>query len=276
VPTATVNGIRLFYDITGDGPSLVLVHGSWGDGASWDLVLPALASRFQVLTYDRRGHSRSERPPTQGSAEEDVDDLAALIAHLDLAPVHVVGTSSGASLALRLAARHPALVRSVAGHEPALFDLFVDDPDQGPAMREGLQRIEAVAARLAAGEVAGGTRQFMETYAYGPGGWELIPPERQQVILNNAPTFLDETRDPGAWTADLAALAAIPCPILLTYGDQSLPFLPPVVAKLADHLPQAQVRVIAGAGHVPAATHPAAYVAAITSFIAAVNSAGPG
>ena len=276
MPTTTVNGVRLYYELTGDGPPLILVHGSWSDGASWDPVLPALAPRFRVLTYDRRGHSRSERPPTQGSTDEDVDDLAALIEHLGLGPSHVAGISSGASLALRLAARRPELVRSVAGHEPALFNLFVDDPDQGPAMREALERIEAVAARLAAGDVSGGARQFAETYSYGPGSWELIPPERQQVLVDNAPTFLDETRDPGAWTADLAMLAAIPCPILLTSGDQSLPFLPPVVATLAARLPEAQMRVIAGAGHVPQVSQPAAYAAIVTAFAVAVDTAGSG
>jgi pimeloyl-ACP methyl ester carboxylesterase len=276
MPTTTVNGVRLFYDLTGDGPPLVLVHGSWGDGASWGGVVPALAPRFRVLVYDRRGHSRSERPPAQGSTDEDVDDLAALIEHLGLAPAHVVGTSSGATLALRLAARHPVLVRSVACHEPALFTLFVDDPDLGALMREALGCFESAAARLAAGDMAGGTRQFAETYSNGPGGWELIPPERQQVMVHNAPTFLDETRDPGSWTVDLAALAAISCPILLTSGDQSLPFLPPLVAALAAALPGAQTQVIAGAGHVPAATHPAAYVATITHFLAAVDAAESG
>lgn len=272
MPTATVNGVRLFYDLTGDGPPLVLVHGSWGDGAAWDPVAPALAQRFRVLTYDRRGHSRSERPPTQGSAEEDSDDLAALIEHLDLTPTHVAGVSSGAALALRLAARRPELVRSVAAHEPAFFALFADDPVEGPAMREALEHFEAVVNLLAAGDTESGARQFAETVAYGPGAWQIIPPERRTVMMNNASTWVDEMRDPGAWTANLAAIAAIPCPILLTRGDQSLRFWSPVVSRLAYHLPQAKVRVIAGAGHVPAATHPAEYVATITSFLAAVDS----
>ena len=274
MPTATVNGVRLFYALTGDGLPFVLVHGSWGDHASWDRVLPSLAQRFRVLTYDRRGHSQSERPPTQGSAEEDTADLAALIAHLDLAPAHVAGISSGASLALRLAARHPELVRSVTAHEPALFDLLADDPDGRPAAREALGRFAAVAALLAAGDAAGGARLFAETVAYGPGAWEIIPPDRRQVMVNNAPTFLDEMRDPGAWTADLAALAAIPCPILLTTGDQSLPFWSPVVAKLAAVLPQAQTRVIPGAGHVPQSSHPEEYGATVTAFAADAAESG--
>lgn len=109
-----------------------------------------------------------------------------------------------------------------------------------------------------------GTRLF---YALTGDGPPLA--ERRQVMVNNAPTFLDEMQDPGAWTADLAALAAIPCPILLTTGDQSFPFWSPVVAKLAAVLPHAQTRVIAGAGHVPQASHPEEYGAAVTAFAGA-------
>lgn len=276
MPTTTVNGVRLHYDLVGDGPPLVLVHGSWGDGTGWDLTLPDLAQRFRVLTYDRRGHSRSERPLTQGSADEDVEDLAALIVHLDLAPAHVAGSSSGAALALRLAARYPDLVRSVVGHEPPLYGPFVDDPEDGPLMREALRRFAAVVDRLEAGDTEAGTRLFAETYSHGPGGWDRLPPERQQVMIGNAPTWVDEMRDPGAWRTDLAALAAIPHPILLTYGDQSLPFLPMAVAKLAAVLPNVQTQVIAGAGHVPAGSHPAEYAAAIMAFAAADEAHHPG
>ena len=75
MPTATVNGVRLFFAHSGYGPPLLLIHGSWADHAAWDQVVPALAQHFRVLTYDRRGHSQSQRPSTQGSTEDDVDDL---------------------------------------------------------------------------------------------------------------------------------------------------------------------------------------------------------
>jgi len=77
--TANVNGVQLFYELTGTGQiPVVLVHGSWGSHHTWDRVVPSLAESFQVLTYDRRGHSESERPAGQGSVREDVADLAAL------------------------------------------------------------------------------------------------------------------------------------------------------------------------------------------------------
>jgi pimeloyl-ACP methyl ester carboxylesterase len=80
--------------------------------------VPGLARTFQVVTYDRRGHSRSERLATQGSVEKDVADLALLIDSQGLQPAHVVGNSFGASIALKLAAARPDLVASLAVHEP--------------------------------------------------------------------------------------------------------------------------------------------------------------
>jgi pimeloyl-ACP methyl ester carboxylesterase len=62
MPIDTINGVRIFWEQTGErGAPLVLVHGSWGDHHNWDAVVPALARTFRVFTYDRRGHSQSER-----------------------------------------------------------------------------------------------------------------------------------------------------------------------------------------------------------------------
>ena len=109
MPTAVFNGVKLYYEEAGSGQPLVLVHGSWTDLRSWDMVVPSLAERFRVVTYDRRGHSRSERPAGQGSVHEDVADLAAVIESLGLAPAHVIGNSFGGSIVLRLAAERPEL-----------------------------------------------------------------------------------------------------------------------------------------------------------------------
>ena len=121
MPTALFNGVKLYYEESGSGQPLVLVHGSWTDLRSWDLVVPSLAERFRVVTYDRRGHSRSERPAGQGSVHEDVADLAAVIESLGLAPAHVIGNSFGGSIVLRLAAERPELFRSLSVHEPPLL-----------------------------------------------------------------------------------------------------------------------------------------------------------
>jgi pimeloyl-ACP methyl ester carboxylesterase len=59
MPTESLNGIKSFYERQGVGPPIVLVHGSWGDHHNWDAVVPGLAREYDVIRYDRRGHSQS-------------------------------------------------------------------------------------------------------------------------------------------------------------------------------------------------------------------------
>lgn len=265
--TAKVNGVRLFYELSGTGKvPLVFVHGSWDSHDDWDLVVPRLADSFRILTYDRRGHSKSERPTGQGSVREDVVDLAALTGYLGLAPAWVVGNSFGASIALRLAGERPELFRGLIAHEPPLFSLLGDDPALAPLLEEVGQRIAAVVERIASGDHAGAAEQFVETVALGPGTWAQVPPELQRTLIENAPTFLDEANDPESLSFDRESLEGFSRPALLTLGDQSPPTFAPVVAKLAEALPHVEVVTFPGAGHIPHATDPDAYVEAITAF----------
>lgn len=268
MPTANINGVRLYHELggTGDVP-LVFVHGSWEDHHDWDLVVPELARSFRVLTYDRRGHSESERPAGQGSVREDVADLAALIEHLGLQPAWVVGNSFGATITLRLAAQRPDILRGVIAHEPPLFSLLASDVSMAPMLEEVQKRIGIVVERISSGDHAGAAEQFVETVALGPGAWAGLPPESRQTLIQNAPTFLDEARDPEQLVFDPGWITGFPRPMLLTTGSQSPPIFAPVVAKLADALPTAKVLSFPGAGHIPHFTHPDAYTEAITNFV---------
>jgi len=268
MPTSAVNGIGLFWEVTGDvGDPMVLVHGSWGDHGNWASVVPALSRRFRVLTYDRRGHSSSERPGGQGSVREDVADLAAVLEDLQHAPAHVVGTSFGASIVLRLAAERPDLFRSLIVHEPPLFGLLKDDPIAVPALAAVRERISAVASLLTAGDLTTGARQFVETIAFGPGAWPDLPQHVRETFVFNAPTWLDEVHDPEALEIDLSGLGRFAAPALLTVGDQSPPFFPPVVDTISAVMPRARTGTYAGAGHVPHLSHPAEFVDVVTEFI---------
>lgn len=128
-----VNGVSLYYETRGAGPGVVLVHGSWTDADSWVRVLPGLAEETTVVSYDRRGHSRSEDLLTQGSVYEDAADLAGLIVGLGLAPAYVCGDSYGGLIALRLAAARPDLLRGVTVHEPPATGILLADPELRPS-----------------------------------------------------------------------------------------------------------------------------------------------
>ena len=268
MPISQVNGVRIFWEMAGEaGDPLVLVHGSWGDHQNWASVVPALSRSFRVLTYDRRGHSRSERPAGQGSVRDDVADLIALSEELGHAPAHFVGNSFGASIVLRLAAAQPTLFRSLIVHEPPLFGLLKDEPKAKLALAAVQERMSAVVSLLTAGDWAAGARQFVETIAFGPGAWPKLPEELRKTFVFNAPTWLDEVHDPEALEIDLGGLRGFAAPALLTIGDQSAPFFPLVVDRIAAVMPQATVRTFAGAGHVPHLSHPEDYVRVVTEFV---------
>lgn len=275
MPNAEVNGVELHWELSGRaGSPLVLVHGSWGDHRIWDQIVPALAQSFRVLTYDRRGHSRSERPTGQGNLREDASDLGALIQHLGLAPAHILGNSIGGSIVLRLAAERPELFRSLLVHEPPLFALLDRDPAAQPMLQAGQERTRAVVELLQQGQAEGGARQFVETIAFGPGAWDQLPGELRDTFIFNAATWLDEMQDPEWSTIDLQPLRSFSPPALLTDGDKSQPFFPLIVETVARALPRAQRRTLSGVGHVPQLSHPKEYAETVASFIR--QSASPG
>ena len=266
-----VNGVNLFYEITGEGQPLVLVHGAFSDHSfAWQPVVQGLAESAQVVTFDRRGHSQSERPQGQRSRRQDEDDLAALIETLGLAPANVAGNSFGASVTLGLAARRPELFRTVIAHEPPLLSLLAKDPESLPMLQEIQTKNQAAVGHLKRGEIEEGAKQFAEEIALGPGSWELFlafPEEMRRIVFDNAPTYVDEVEDPAWADIDLQALSGYNGSMLLTQGDQSLPWLRKIVEKLAEALPQAQRATYKGAGHLPQWTHPDDFVASLIQFL---------
>jgi pimeloyl-ACP methyl ester carboxylesterase len=265
MPITSINGVRLFWEQRGErGAPLVLVHGSWGDHHNWDFVVPGLARTFRVLTYDRRGHSQSERLPTQGSIEEDVADLAAFIAAAGIAPAHVAGNSFGAAITLKLAAAQPELFVSATAHEPPLLGMLGEDP----ALRVVRDRIGAVLDTLRSGDQESGARQFVENVALGPGMWDKLPPQMRQTFVFNASTWLDEMNEPeSAMVVDLARLASFPQPLLITSGDQSPPFFHVILDKILTAVPHARQYTFRGAGHVPHFTDADLYVRVVEEFL---------
>jgi pimeloyl-ACP methyl ester carboxylesterase len=262
------NDVHLYYERIGSGPPLVCVHGSWGDHTNWDALVPLLSEEFDIVTYDRRGHSESERLEAQGSTDEDASDLAALVEALDLAPANIVANSFGGIITLRLAASRPELLAKICLHEPPGIPLLLEDPENANLVQATGDRIGSVVAKLVAGEHEAAASHFVNEVAFGPGVWETaLADDQKAMFVRNAPTFLDECNDPNGLAIDLEAISSFDHPTLLTQGDQSPPFFAKVIEQLAGALPNAERRTLAGAGHVPQLTHPQLLADTVVGFV---------
>src|SRR5579875_1127026 len=113
---AEINGARLYYEVAGSGPAVALLHFGLGDSRFWDDQFGVFAERYTVVRYDYRGFGKSSMPPGEYSMRADLD---ALLNHLGIGPVAVVGVSMGGGLAIDYTLEHPervtALVPVAAG-----------------------------------------------------------------------------------------------------------------------------------------------------------------
>ena len=109
---ATVNGLRMYYEVHGSGPPLVLLHGGGSTAeTSFGAIIPTLARTRQVIAPEQQAHGHSGDRDRPLSFEQMADDTAALLAHLGVAQADVLGFSNGGVVAVQLAIRHPRLVR---------------------------------------------------------------------------------------------------------------------------------------------------------------------
>ncbi|MDM4720172.1 alpha/beta fold hydrolase [Micromonospora sp. WMMA1363] len=106
-----VDGLRIWYEASGAGRPLVLLHGGFGSTAAFAPLLPALTARRRVIAVDLQGHGRTADVDRPLRYESMADDVAALIVRLGLTAVDILGYSLGGGVALRTAIQHPGLVR---------------------------------------------------------------------------------------------------------------------------------------------------------------------
>jgi pimeloyl-ACP methyl ester carboxylesterase len=122
-----VAGARLYYEVRGEGPLLVLVPGAKGEAGVYQDLAHDLSGRYRVVTYDRRGFSRSELVGPQdydNRLATDTEDVRSLITRLTDRPATVFGNSSGAIVALEVLIHYPELVRTVVAHETPAVNLL--------------------------------------------------------------------------------------------------------------------------------------------------------
>ncbi len=125
--TLSVPGANLYYEVTGTGPVLMMI-GLPVDHTEFAKVVPLLADRYTVVTYDPRGFSEStiEDPDQDSTPELVADDVHRVLAAVTSEPAYLLGSSGGAVTGLELITRHPEQLRLVVAHEPPLIELLPD------------------------------------------------------------------------------------------------------------------------------------------------------
>jgi pimeloyl-ACP methyl ester carboxylesterase len=111
---ANVTGLKMYYEVHGNGFPLVLIHGGGSTiGSNWGRVLPALAKTHKVIAVEMQAHGHTADINRPLSFEQDADDVAELLKQLHIAKADIFGFSNGASTTLEMAIRHPDLVNKI-------------------------------------------------------------------------------------------------------------------------------------------------------------------
>jgi len=152
---AEVPGGRLFYEVTGSGDTLVLIHGNIGDRRHWDHQFEALAQKLRVVRYDVRGFGRSSLPE-EGKPYTDHEDLAAILDHLDISRAHIAGWSMGSGIAVDFVLGHPERAASLIPIGPWVSRY------SSPAAQSMYADMDAVRAALAEGGATAAVDAWME------------------------------------------------------------------------------------------------------------------
>ncbi|CAN5557966.1 alpha/beta hydrolase [soil metagenome] len=257
-----IAGLRIAYERAGAGSPLVLLHGGLGDSRDWRRQIPAFAQEFDVIAWDAPGCGQSSDPPEETfRLAEYADCLAGLIALLELERPHVLGLSFGAGLALELYKRSPETPRTLilasayAGWAGSL------PPEEVEARLHGVLRDSDRPPEELVGEWLPSLRS------------ESTPPE----AVNDMVAIMSEFHPVGARAmarsfaeADLRdVLSSIEVPTLLLYGEQDQRSPLHIADELHARIPNSDLMVIPGVGHMSNYDDPERFNDAVLTFLRA-------
>lgn len=266
MPGIQANGIEIWYEIHGAGAPLVLIAGLGYDRWMWHKMVPGLAERFQVITFDNRGVGQSDKPTGPYTAQLLAEDTVGLLSALGIEQAHVMGHSMGGFVAQALVLSHPTRVRKLV-----LSATNFGGPRHIPVTPEALAVLTDLSGdpieRLRRGIVVSTAPGFAERHPEMIAEW--LDYRRQHPL------------DPAGYQAQLAiglALAAeeaafeprlpeIEGPTLILFGEHDKVVPPGNAELLARQIPNSSVCILSDAGHFFPIEVPDAAVQAIVEFL---------
>lgn len=241
---APVNETKLYYEVAGDGPALILLHAGIADSRMWDGHFERYSKQFRVVRYDLRGFGKSKIPPGSYSGYAD---LAGLMDHLEIERAHILGISNGGRVALDFALAYPKRVNklvlatpSMGGHPPSdIIKQFWRDEE------EALQRNDLEAA----------TELNLRLWVDGPtrAPDEVNADVREKVYQMQLLAFkIEEPKDAeeqGLTPHAIDRLGEIKAETLILVGDLDLEEKVALSKKLIEEIQTAKLAIISGAAH---------------------------
>jgi pimeloyl-ACP methyl ester carboxylesterase len=250
----------------GAGPLVMCLHSSTGSQAQWRTLTDRLADRAEVISPDLYGHGRSPAWPEGAANTLDTDARAVMALAQAQRPglaqegMHLVGHSYGGAVALRIALRHPQLVRSLTVYEPVLFGLLgngaVGDDATDPALEEIREIARSVASLVRAGELAAAAQVFV-AYWGGAAAWHAMNEAQQATVVYRISTIPRHFDALFAVRPDARLWQRLQMPVWLLHGSATRPSARAVADRLATLLPSVQRAEIRGAGHLGPVTQAA-------------------
>jgi pimeloyl-ACP methyl ester carboxylesterase len=255
MPSAEIGGVRLSYDVAGDGEPVLLVCGTGQPAFTWSMFqVPALvAAGYQVVTFDNRGVAPSDAPPPPYSVGQMVADAAGLIEHLGLAGVRVAGLSLGAMITQELALARPDLVRCAVmmgtfgrqdAFRKAVIQSWIELDNSGVKLPRLYESVTAAFQLFAPATLCDDARvsQFFELSLAMP-SWE-------------GPGRLGQHQADLAYDDRLQALSGVTVPCMVVAFGHDMLTPPPLCREVADAIPGCRYVEIPGTGHFGTAENP--------------------
>jgi pimeloyl-ACP methyl ester carboxylesterase len=247
---------RAGYFVVGTGPPIVMLHSSLSSKSQWTALAERLASRFRVIALDLCGYGDNAMPNPHASFTLDnevqliTDQLERLVE--PHTPVHVVGHSYGALVALRFAQCRSDRVASLSLYEPVAFGVLDDQDTELIRVRHVAEHVRRL---IAAGFPADAAQVFVDFWS-GDGSYASLPQAAQVSIASRVGKVPLDFLEASQWPLGPAELHTIVAPTLLLGGSRSPAVVQRILTVLADALPDGRRPGAFDAGHMAPVTDP--------------------
>lgn len=231
-----------YYEIVGQGPVLVLIHGVGLDSAMWAPQATALAEHFRIVRYDMLGHGRSDTRSGELHLSDFVAQLHQLLGFLKVAPVYLAGFSMGGAVAMAFAAAHPEYVRRLV----LMHTVYRRTDDQINAL---MSRVHQVAAHGPASTADTALERWFSP-GFRQAHPDIMATIKHRLVTNDPEGYLTAYRLFAGADHDLFdAPAAIHCPTLVMTGELDIGSTPLMSRQIANAIISSECVILPGQRH---------------------------